>query len=419
MRTPPSATRPPAAPIPHTSANAGSHRADTRDDFDGNGFADVIVSRTDGPPPIDLGDVYLSGAAGITSAPSQTLHAGGSCGLGSTAPVRIGDINDDGFGDLAVGAPGRLGAVNIFHGAATGFSQRPAATITAPGSTIGGCFGHALATGDVNGDDKIDLIVGAPQENEEAGKVFVFHGDGTAFEATPAAIIEGPEGAHGRFGSALDACDMNGDGRDDLLIGAPLVQDHRGRAYVWNVANHSELARLSAIDAVERPDHTYFEMGERVIALRSVRRCDAVFVANGVSHHGAYLLASEHMRSAPVALARPTNGAGITSMSAGDIDGDGHLDLVLAGEGLVRAHHGAENGLDQGIWFAIAPAETRFWGASAAIVGDMDGDGHGDVAVGDREHARIYFGTTEGVRADPIVLSPTLGSGMGRASWVR
>lgn len=401
--------------VAHASAAAGTVRSHVRGDFNGNGFADILVSRTDGPPPIDYGDVYASGPEGISRNATQTISAGQSCGLGPTVPVRIGDVNGDGFGDLAVPWPSGHGSVIIRMGSEGGL--RPEAVTITADTEVGSCFGHAVAAGDVDGDGKSDLIVGAPRVHDNAGRVYVFRGNGEGFDATPFQTIDGPDGANSRFGSSLAACDMNGDGHDDVIVGAPLTANHHGRAFILSVTPSATLLRMDADDVTPDANNSFWEVGDWVTAVRGPNRCDAVIAADGVSLHALYMVRSGHLQER-ITLPRPTNADGVDSLSVGDLDGDGNADLVVSGVGAVRAHHGSATGIRQEVWFSLSPTSPQWWGAGAAIPGDVDGDGKEDLVVGDREHARIYFGAANGVRSDALILSPELGANMGRGVWV-
>ncbi|MEJ7803730.1 MAG: integrin alpha [Candidatus Limnocylindria bacterium] len=112
-----------------------------------------------------------------------------------------GDFNGDGHGDLAIGVPeenlagaGNAGAVNVIYGSPTGldaagnqfWSQDSAGIEDAPES--GDRFGHSLAAGDFNGDGHDDLAVGAQREDvgsvADAGAVSVIYGSAAGLTAT-------------------------------------------------------------------------------------------------------------------------------------------------------------------------------------------------------------------------------------------
>ena len=160
---------------------------------------------------------------------------------GAPGPARAGkaervDFNDDGFADLAVGAPeedvgaaGAAGAVNVLFGSADGL-QASADVFFQGSGGVGGAledgdrFGSAVAEGDFNGDGIFDLAVGAPGETvgtaAAAGAVNVLNGSGGGLTGGPLFTQSNPE-AGDAFGTALAAGDFNGDGIFDLAVGAP------------------------------------------------------------------------------------------------------------------------------------------------------------------------------------------------------
>ncbi len=99
-------------------------------------------------------------------------------------------------------------------------------------------LGQALATGDFNGDGLWDLALSAPGAAANAGEVYLFFGplavSADAAFADPAAsaqlIVRGEEGA--QIGRSLELADVNGDGLEDLLIGAPLSGGGRGELWI-------------------------------------------------------------------------------------------------------------------------------------------------------------------------------------------
>jgi FG-GAP repeat len=156
------------------------------------------------------------------------------------APARTGavvaqelraDFNGDDLDDLAVGVPGEdlgvhadAGAVNVQYGSAGGLAG-DGQVLTQGTPEDGDRFGSALAKGFFNDDDFVDLAVGAPAEDigrtDAAGVVVVFYGSAGGLTG-PGDILQqtNPENGDG-FGSALDSGDVQGDGIDDLAVGAP------------------------------------------------------------------------------------------------------------------------------------------------------------------------------------------------------
>ncbi|MGA4840628.1 FG-GAP repeat protein [Streptomyces sp. G45] len=151
-----------------------------------------------------------------------------------TRPAPKADFNGDGYADLVVGVPsasvgGKAGAgyVNVVWGGPKGLAPKgnvrvSQATANVPGTPESGDrFGAAVATADVNGDGYTDLAVGAPGEDydgrADVGNATVVYGGAHGFGAANSA----GRGAKAKdsLGNALAAADLNGDKRPDLAIG--------------------------------------------------------------------------------------------------------------------------------------------------------------------------------------------------------
>jgi hypothetical protein len=147
------------------------------------------------------------------------------------------DFNQDGFADLAVGAPledvgsiADAGAVNVLYGTAGGLSGTGGQLFTQVGSLveIGDSFGEALATGDFNNDGFADLAAAAPFENVgnilAGGAVSVLYGSAGGLTTSGARLFTQVGSAvepGDLFGFALASGDFNHDGFADLAAGAP------------------------------------------------------------------------------------------------------------------------------------------------------------------------------------------------------
>lgn len=206
-------------------------------DVDGDGYADVAISAPNttvnsqtfagrifvfyGSP---MGLVIDAGKYTRIDSPDGTMHAGFGTALGS------GDVNGDGYADLAVSSPGVLqsannpiGRVYVYKGGSTRLNTTAIKSFDGP--VVNGDFGVAIAGADVNGDGYSDVIIGASTEtigsNASAGRVYVYLSSASGF-VTAAAPIDGPDGANARFGDAVSSAgDVNGDGYGDIAIGAP------------------------------------------------------------------------------------------------------------------------------------------------------------------------------------------------------
>ena len=166
--------------------------------------------------------------------------------------IGTGDVNDDGKQDLIVGAEFAntgagfdAGETYVFFGPLSAGTLDAAtdASITISGAAGGDQSGIGVASGDVNGDDAADLIIGAhsadPPGRDGAGKAYILHGPlagGTMSLATDADIILNGVTTSDALGRGLATGDLNGDGAVDLALGAALANaaggDDAGATYV-------------------------------------------------------------------------------------------------------------------------------------------------------------------------------------------
>ncbi|MFG2601223.1 FG-GAP-like repeat-containing protein [Streptomyces sp. NPDC048462] len=279
-----------------------------------------------------------------------------------------GDVDGDGFGDLAAGAPegtikgyAKAGYVSLVHGTAQGVRVDRHKGITQDTAGIPGVpeagdrFGSSVAMGDVDGDGYTDLVIGSGGEAigtvAGAGAVTIVFGakggpggDAIAFHDPKPAPREG-------FGDNLTVGDFDHDGRDDIAVSTGTkVNVVRG---------------ASSLRDIDEPAMTAF--------------------------------------------APPGGGAGMGPIASGDINGDGYTDLVTqayfddgADEGTLAVLPGSAKGLKTQ---PIGRTGLPFTGYSV-VTGDITGDGRDDVVVDtegsdgpDEFLLRMFPGTAAGLGA--------------------
>lgn len=229
-------------------------------DINGDGYDDFMVGAAYKFSDVSAGNyvkLYYGGplfdtAAALVFRYPESRY--GNCNYGYA--ITSGDYNGDGYKDIAIGAPYygpfQHGIVYIYYG---GEKMDTTADMTITSFAPYYHIGYSLATGDLNGDGTDDLIVGAPFDDiSSKGRIYIYFG-GKNFGDKCGAKIEGKD--FECFGYSISiAGDINKDGCMDILVGAPSSNGHtdqRGKGYLIYGNKDNKLDSMVVLNNGEEP----------------------------------------------------------------------------------------------------------------------------------------------------------------------
>lgn len=403
-------------------------------DVDGDGFDDVAVGLPGGSGQPGAVWVFLGSSEGLGAGPDW-VSVGEALGDRFGASVgSAGDVNDDGYADLIVGAPWngtalhRSGAAYLFLGSADGLGSDPA--WVARGTVVAGEFGTAVrGAGDVDGDGWGDVVVGAPHEGPtvgDEGSAHLFRGDGLTLRPVPSWSGHGGRG-DAEFGRAVSGGDVNGDGYADLLVGANSYNlfGHEGAAFLhlggpsgpeldhhWRYVGQENSLFGWSVDVVDVNGDGY---GDALIG--------APLAHGGDLREGRAYLFLGHAGGLPDTPDWTTEGdafeagLGRSIAGAGDVDCDGFADVIVGAPGVssfflprvgeARLFRGRPDGLDDTpSWTHMGDETDEEFGYSVSPSGDVLGDATGGVLIGVPQDgpsagSALHFVGTSGACAPP------------------
>lgn len=360
-------------------------------DVDGDGATEIIVTApfNDGNGG-NAGRVYVyDGRTGVELWRADGPNAGNQLGY-SARPA--GDVNNDDTPDVIVGAPaGGDGRAIVFSGSDGTIIH------TINGINVGQRFGSSVVgVGDINGDDHDDLAVGADGDDvvaNNAGRVYVISGiDGS----TVLREYAGTE-ISDAFGNAIgNVGDVTGDGIAELVVGIPGAGAlSKGEAKVYNLATDTEMYTLE-------PGATGSAFGTFFVSTAGDTNNDSwpdVYVSDFGDSTGGRAYVFDGPTGAPLLTLTadgPSDGFGI-GRDCGDVNGDGHDDLLMCGwtydggafnAGRGRVFSGADGTVIR-TWTSNVSGEG--FGFDAHGVGDIDDDGKIDFFITAAYNGEVGF----------------------------
>ncbi|MCE7060500.1 FG-GAP-like repeat-containing protein [Dyadobacter sp. CY343] len=392
------------------------HTAATAGDVNGDGYSDIII----GANMYDKGQtnegaafMHYGSAQGINMVAAATLESNQAEAQFGYSVASAGDVNGDGYADVIVGAmyydngQSNEGAAFVYQGSQIGISATPVSTLES--NQAGAQFGSNVASaGDVNGDGYSDVIVGAvtyDNGNADEGGAFVWLGEAKGIDMVTSSKLETSQAGSSMGNSVANAGDVNGDGFEDILVGAPFYdngQVDEGVVFLYHGSPDGVLDNQIVVSYGNQSNaffgHSVSTAGDIngdgyddiVIGAPGFTEGQnlegGVFVyfgsQTGIDENSVFIIESDQV------LAR----LGKSVSAAGDVNGDGFADIVLGAylydngqddEGVAFVHYGSKNGIDisQATMLESNQSNSQF-GVSVAGAGDINGDGFGDVMVG-------------------------------------
>ena len=398
-------------------------------DVNGDGYDDILIATyIDDDAASDAGQVYLvfgNSTAGIDDMDISNANAsflgttgGDKAGYGITG---AGDVNGDGYDDFLISTPRSRGTTYLFFGKSSGWSM-DTSLYNANASFIGESTqydsGEAIdGVGDVNGDGYDDFLIGAPRDvvgGNLAGQTYLILGRSSGWSMNDSlsnanASFIGEEATDHSGNSLAGAGDLNGDGYDDFVIGAPNNDQNGGEAgkiyIIYGMAsgwvNDLDLSYANASfvghawsyqsKVLSRAGDVNGDGYDDILIGSNTDLNGRAFLVFG----GTYLGHNVSLYNANASFVAAGHGDYFSRALSGgaDLNGDGYDDIMISSpsrntnKGTTYIVYGKSSGWSMNLSISNADVEIDGEvnydeaGVSIAMGGDVNGDGRPDILI--------------------------------------
>jgi hypothetical protein len=375
-------------------------------DINGDGYDDLIVGAPGYSANQGRAYIYLGGPE-PDATPDLTLTGEGGSGEFGARVAGCGDVNGDGFDEWMVAAPSYSSSTGRVYFYLGGTSLNGTADLTLTGSAAADQFGRSIGSaGDFNADGYGDFFVGAPFNDlfaPNGGTVFVYYGgaNGGGFDGTFDTGLTGDGGPDQLGWSASGAGDVNGDGFDDMVVGAfqnDAGGTNAGRAYVFFGAATHWTGPLEINGAAANNSLGFSVSGSGDV--NGDGYADIVVGSPNASVGGTNRGRIDLFLGGP-AMDDETDGflygeesndlMGFSVSGSGDVNDDGYADMIAGSSGhnqsgaayVFYGGPGADMQFDQKLRGTLYLSSELF-GGWVSNAGDLDGNGFDDLVIGAR-----------------------------------
>ena len=428
-----------------TISNSGSenkfgYAVDGGGDFNGDGIPDIVIAGYNEPNPTSVYVIYGRDdgysdidVATMTSTDGFKITGFGITNIDNSNYITLaGDIDDDDLADLVIGAVTQdsgVGAGYVIYGKQGGYTDFDISSLTpAMGAKISGAAGWNVNTrGDIDGDGIKDLVFTSSGADATFGAIYVIYGSTTRLTSFSIGSLASPVGfkisafTNAYIGAAFaSAGDFDGDGIDDFTFSAPGALTDQGVAYViygkdtvnwadFSVSTSSAAGRftvtgtssiyklcLVASDAGDFNNDGYSDIIWGSPPTSSNQgNVVLIYGANGgPADFGISSITSTQGLKVIGASTGDYLGSSLSSLE--DLSGDGITEVLVgskgaSGKGIVYVIYGRDDepvsiniaslSDSQGLKI-IGSTSGSLFGQSARDIGDINGDGVPDIAIG-------------------------------------